>query len=138
MPESTVSVSKWLPDVITAFRAVRGTARFPQIYRWIRQNRPTLPDHWEETIRATVYHHSSDSPAFGKGDPDVFYKKSHGLWALRFPSETLPGKTELDLFTTALLRLEPSVIVSFAGRGDELYEFLKPRIIELKQQYGIT
>jgi hypothetical protein len=68
--------NKWLPDIICAFQAGGGAARLPQIYRWIQLNRRIFPTEWKAAIRATIYHHSSDSPIYTQGNPDIFFKKS--------------------------------------------------------------
>jgi hypothetical protein len=131
------SQGTWLPDVIAAYRAAGGTARFPKIQKWIQRYRPNLPINWEAVIRATVYHHSSDSPAFRVGDPDVFVKKSHGLWGLRHASGTIFGKSDNDLFGQVLLNMSKGEIESYAGRGELFREHVDSRVNELKRKYCI-
>lgn len=129
------SVGNWLPDVVLAFREAGGTARFPQIYRWIQMNRKQLPEAWQETVRATVYHHSSDSPAFTKGNPDVFFKKVHGLWALRHPSETVSGKTNLR--ADVILGMTKEQLESFVGKVDEFFAYVNQQVEEKKRKFKI-
>lgn len=131
------SVRNWLPDVILAFREAGGTARFPQIYLWIQMNRKQLPGAWQETIRATVYHHSSDSPAFTKGNPDVFFKKGHGLWALRHPSERVSGKRTPDLRADVMLSMTNEQLESFVGKAHELYAYVNQQVEEKKRKFKI-
>jgi hypothetical protein len=129
------SIGNWLPDVILAFREAGGTAEFRQIYQWIRRNRKQLPEAWQETVRATVYHHSSDSPAFTKGNPDVFFKKGRGLWALRHPSETVSGKR--NLVADAIHGMTKEQIESYVGKEGELLAYLKQQVEEKKRKFKI-
>ena len=139
-PEATNNVianNKWLPDLIRAYRAAGGETRFPQIYRWIESNRPVLPDEWEAAVRACVYAHSSDSPVYRSGNPDVFFKKAHGLWALRFPDETIAGKSDNDLFIQVIASMSKEQLESYSGKGDELLSYVKAQVAELKRKYNI-
>jgi hypothetical protein len=132
------STANWLPDVILAFRDARGTAEFRQVYRWIERNRKVLPEAWKETVRATVYHHSSDSPAFTKGNPDVFFKKGRGLWALRHPAEALSGKKDLNLRTDVILSLTKEQLESLVGKTtDELLAYINQQVEEKKRKFKI-
>jgi hypothetical protein len=131
------SGSKWLPDIICAFRAAGGTARWPRIYNWIRANRQSLPEDWEETVRATVYHHSSDSPGFKKGDLDVFFKKTRGLWALRYPSETFLGKGDQDLRMQVISNMTVEQFRSYTGKGKEFSAYVMQQVDELKRKFKI-
>ena len=131
------STSKWLPDIIRAFRAAGGTARFPRIYNWIRAHRQSLPENWESAVRATVYGHSSDSPVFKKGDIDVFSKKDRGLWALRYPSETFLGKGDQDLFLQVLSSLTVEQFESYLGKGEEFSACVMQQVAELKRKFKI-
>ncbi len=131
------SHKKWLPDVISAYQAAGGTARFPQVYRWIQGNRTNLPSEWEAAVRATVYHYSSNSPVFRKGDPDVFYKQGHGLWGLRRPSEKLIGKAPNDLFVQVLSTMTKEQFEACAVRGEEPYTYIMRRVEEEKKKYKI-
>jgi len=131
------SISRWLPDIIQAFRAAGGTSRFPQIYRWIQSNRRLLPEEWEALIRATVYHHSSDSPVYKQGNPDVFFKKGYGLWALRHPNDTIRGKTERDLSIQVWEGLTKEQLESYSGNGDALIADVKAEVEKLKKKYKI-
>lgn len=136
MIEDTSS-SKWLPEVICAFQAAGGTARFPQIYRWIQLNRKGLPDEWRAAVRATVYHHSADSPVFKKGSPDVFFKKAYGLWALRHPSETVRGKTDKDLVLQIVTSMTKEELESSSGRGDAFLAHITQQVEELKSKFKL-
>lgn len=135
---NVVANHKWLPDVIRAFRAAGGEARFPQIYRWIENNRPMLPDEWEAAIRACVYAHTLDSPVYRLGNPDVFFKKAHGLWALRFPDETIEGKSENDMLIQVFTSMSKEQLESFSGKGDELLSYVKGQVAELKRKFNIS
>lgn len=130
------SVGYWLPDVILAFREAGGTARFPQVYRWIERIRKKLPGEWQATIRATVYHHSSDSPAFTKGNPDVFFKKGHGLWALRYPSETISGKRDFT-WLDVVHGISKEQMESYSGKADEFMAYVKQQVEEKKRRFKI-
>ena len=131
------SIGSWLPDVILAFREADGTAELRQIYRWIQRNRKRLPENWEATVRATVYHHSSDSPAFTKGNPDVFFKKARGLWALRHPSETVSGKTQRDLEADVIHGMTNEQLESYVGKEVELVRYVKQQVEEKKRKFKI-
>lgn len=131
------SNSKWLPDIISAFQSAGGTARFPQVYRWIQTNRNMLPGEWEAAVRATVYYHTSDSPVFKKGNPDVFFKKAHGLWSLRHPSETVLGKTDNDLLLQVLMSMSKEQVKSYSGKGDALLAYIKQQVEEKKRKFKI-
>lgn len=129
--------NKWLPDIICAFQAVEGVAQFPQIYRWIQLNRRDLPTEWKAVVRATIYHHSSDSPAYTKGNPDIFFKKSYGLWALRYPSENVIGKTDGDLFMQVVVSMSKEQLESYSGKGDALIAYVNEEMAKLKKKYKV-
>lgn len=129
------SVGNWLPDVILAFRDAGGAAQLREIYRWIQRNRKRLPQAWKETVRATVYYHSSDSPVYKRGNPDVFFKKDRGLWALRHSSETVSGKR--NLWTDVIHGMTKEQIESYAGRGDEFLAYVKQQAEDKKRRFKI-
>lgn len=131
------SIGNWLPDVILAFREAGGAAELRLIYRWIQRNRKRLPENWEATVRATVYHHSSDSPAFTKGNPDVFFKKAHGLWALRYPSETVSGKKQRNLEADVIHGMTNEELESYVGKEVELVRYVRQQVEEKKWKFKI-
>lgn len=132
-----VSSNKWLPDIICAFQAAGGSARLPQIYRWIQLNRRPLPTEWQAAIRADIYHHSSDAKAYVQGNPDIFFKQSYGLWALRYPSEKVIGKTDNDLFYQVLYSMNREQLESYSGKGDALIAYVNGEVDTLKKKYKI-
>jgi hypothetical protein len=129
--------NKWLPDIICAFQAIGGESRLPQIYHRIQLNRRILPTEWKAVIRATIYHHSSDSPAYTPGNPDIFSKKSYGLWALRYSSDKVIGKTDNDLFMQVVLNISAEQFKSYSGKGDALIAYVKGEVDKLKKKYKI-
>jgi hypothetical protein len=132
------AINKWLPDIICAFQAIGGAARLPQIYRWIQLNRRILPAEWKAVIRATIYHQSSDSPIYPQGNPDIFFKISYGLWALRYPSDKVIGKTNNDLFMQVLASMSVEQFESYSGKGDALIAYVKEEVDKLKKKYKVT
>ena len=131
------SIGYWLPDLILAFREAGGTARFPQIYRWIQMNRKQLPEEWQATVRATAYYHSSDSPVYKVGYPDVFFKKGHGLWALRHPSETITGKRDWDNWLDVIDGMSKEQIESYSGKQAEFAAYVNQQVEEKKRKFKI-
>lgn len=75
----------WLLDVYLAMRHYGGSADLAELYRWVEHHRSNLPPAYEETVRSTLYRHSSDSSAYVQGNPDVFHTLSRGSgkWSLR-------------------------------------------------------
>jgi hypothetical protein len=131
------SIGNWLPDVILAFREARGTAELRHIYRWIQRNRQRRPENWEATVRATIYHHSSDSPAFKKGNPDVFFKKGRGLWALRHSSETVSGKKQRNLEADVIHGMTNEQLESYVAKEVDLVRYVKQQVEEKKRKFKI-
>ena len=134
MVSNTPPVGNWLLCVILALRNAGGTAGFQRIYRWIEMNRRALPDTWEETVRATVNYHSSDSPAFKKGSPDVFVKKGRGLWALRNPSGTVFGKNYQRLRLQAIQSMTDDELESLSGKSPDVFHAYVDQQIEEKKR----
>jgi hypothetical protein len=129
--------SRWLPDVIRALQAAGGSAGLPRIYRWIKSNRQNLPDEWEAAIRATIYYHSSDAKAYKPGNPDVFCRRSHGVWGLRY-SEIVLGKTDKDLFGQAVASMSKEDWESFSGKRDAWWKHVSDLVAQLKVKYRIS
>lgn len=85
MTRDTPENKQWLHDVISALRAYDGNkATLHEVYRWIENNRTSLPPKWKESVRATIYQHSKDSPAYRRENFNFFYSAGRrGLWGLR-------------------------------------------------------
>lgn len=78
---STINPS-WVSEIISAFRALGGAARYDDLYEYIqRTTARTLTAAWKATVRRTIEDHSSDSANF-RAD-DLFRHLDHGFWALR-------------------------------------------------------
>jgi hypothetical protein len=131
------SSKKWLPDIIRAFQEAGGSSGLPKIYRWIQMQRISLPREWQSVIRATIYSHSSDSPVYKTGDPDIFRRRSYGLWALRHPSETVIGKSDNDFMLQAIADLTTEQFHSYAGNGDALIAFIKEQAQQKKRMFKV-
>jgi hypothetical protein len=100
MPDKT-----WLNDVQHAIEALGGEASVKAICRVIQKQRTDLGPNWQAVIRATIYHNSSDSPAYDRSNPDVFKKISHGVWALRHPGSVIDGRSQLAISMATLNEL---------------------------------
>ena len=133
-----LETKKWLPEVILALKTGGGTGTLPQIYRRIQGNRRNLPGAWQETIRETIYRHSSDSRAYKTGNPDVFCNKGRGIWALRYPSDVVFGKTDYDLSVQVLAGMTVEELKSFSSTGEEFWKHVNDRVAQLKQKYRIS
>jgi hypothetical protein len=97
MPDET-----WLKDVQHALSTLRGEATPKQICHEIENHRTHLGPNWREVVRATIYHNSSDSPAYEPENPDVFRKVTRGVWALRQPGSVISGRSK-DAINMAIL-----------------------------------
>lgn len=129
----------WLTDVVLAFRTLEpdGTVWLQNVYDWIRRNRSSLPPNFAAAIRATIYHHSSDSKAYISGNPDAFRKVAHGGWRLRFSGEEAPSKSA-DLRIFVLSKMTIAELESFVGRGDAIHVELDRRAEEVRKRFGIS
>jgi len=137
---NSIPTGDWLLSVTLALRNLGGTARLQQIYRWIEMNRRPLPEAWKETVRATIYHHSSDSVAFKKGNPDVFVNKNKepGLWALRNPSERVSGKTYQRLRIQVFQNMTNDELESLSGKSlGEIHAYIDQQIEGKKRKVSI-
>jgi len=58
----------WLEEIIKAFENLEGKARYPILYKYIKQNtsRKKLPKNWKSTVRQTIQDHSKDSSFISK------------------------------------------------------------------------
>jgi len=130
--------NKWLPDVIRAIQDAGGSASLYQVYSWIGRNRQGLPGEWKAAIRATIYLHSSHAKGYKQGNPDVFCNKGRGVWALRYSSEVVLGKTDNDLFIQAIASFSKEELESFSGKGDAFEHHVKDRAAQLKLKYKIS
>jgi hypothetical protein len=70
------------------------------------------------------------------GDPDVFYKKCHGLWALRFPDVIIDGKTE-DFIGHVFSKLSDEQHEKYNGNREALFGYVREQITEYKRRYGM-
>ena len=82
--------STLLNEIIEALRELGGKASLKEIYKQIeeRDNIPSIHEvrTWKESIRATIYTHSTDSLSYREGYQDVFESiggKRSGQWKLR-------------------------------------------------------
>ena len=133
-----LETKKWLPEVILALKTGGGTGTLSQIYRRIQGKRRNLPDEWKAVIRAIIYAHSSDAKAYKQGNPDVFCNKDRGVWALRYPSEVVFGKTDYDLSVQVLASMTVEELKSFSSTGDAFWRHVNDRVAQLKQKYRIS
>jgi hypothetical protein len=129
MVSNGISTGDWLLSVTLALKNAGGTARLQQIYRWIEMNRRPLPEHWEETVRATIYYHSSDSGTVKKRSPAVFVNKGPGRWALRNPSERVSGKAYERLRIQVFLSMTNHELESLSGKSlGEIHAYIDQQI----------
>lgn len=70
---------------------------------------------WKDAVRATIYHHSSDSKAYTEGLPDFFVKAGQGIWGLRHPKEEAYNWTPSGLQAKALNEITIDEFRSVAG-----------------------
>ena len=132
------SNNNWLPDIIAAIRSTGGQATLLQIYRWIERNRSNLPTEYQSVVRATIYAHSTDARAYVQGNPDVFYNVERGVWGLRHPKETIPGRSESALLAFVLSQMSREELGSFSGRGQEFRAEINRRIEDARRKYHMT
>ena len=130
----------WLGEVILAVRKLGDEASLQQIYKYIQSRRRTLPPEWQAAIRATIYHHSSDSPARQPHSPDVFYKAGRGIWGLRHPDDKLYSSREDHIETIAILAITPSELEdALKSNGDKGFEeLLKTKVQAIKDRYRMS
>jgi len=134
---SDSSNENWLPDIITAVRSLGGRARLKDIYRWVERNRSNLPSEYQAVVRATIYAHSSDAKGYVSGNPDVFDNIARGEWGLRFPDETMIGRSELNLLSFVLNQFTQEDLERFAGQGEALKAELHRRMDKARSKYQI-
>lgn len=137
MPEEHPQM--WLSDIVAAFRALEeepGEIVWLQnVYDWIRQHRKQRPKNFADVIRATIYHHSSDSEAYVPGNPNVFRRIAHGGWALRHPKEATPSRST-DLWSFLISRMTVEEISALAG--PLFAQELDRRAEEIRQRFDMT
>ena len=124
--------------MVTAVRALGGRAKLREIYRWIEHHRSKLPDEYQAVVRATIYAHSTDARAYIQGNINVFYKVARGEWGLRFPNETIPGRSYEALQKFVLSRMTREELESYAGRGQEFMAELDRRVEQARQKYHMA
>jgi hypothetical protein len=80
---------RWVDDVVTALKGLRGGAHYAEIYRKVREVRTSagrsVPRSFEEVVRKEIETHSSDSSAY-QGREDYFRAPrglGEGYWELR-------------------------------------------------------
>ena len=129
---------EWLADIQAAIKAHDGEASLPHIYDWIEKHRGDLPVSWKEAVRATIYHQSSDSTAFVEGNPDVFRRTGRGVWGLRHPQETIPGRSPDRLFDQVISEITMDELASAAGDKNKLRRMLDEKIARRKRQFGMS
>jgi len=66
----------------------------------------------------------------------VFYKKCHGLWALRFPDVIIDGKTE-DFIGHVFSKLSDEQHEKYNGNREALFGYVREQITEYKRRYGM-
>ena len=128
----------WLPDIISAIRDLGGKARLAHIYREISKKRDDLPKEWEAAVRGTIYQHSSDAKGYMDGNPDVFYKAGHGVWGLRHPQNTIPGRSENALFVQALAETSQDEFKLCVGDAQKMEQIMAEKIAKIKSRFKIT
>ena len=75
-------VNSWKNEILVAFRALGGAARYSDLYEYIEQTTVrNLTTQWKATVRRTIEDHSSDSKNFRASD--LFRDVDHGFWSLR-------------------------------------------------------
>jgi hypothetical protein len=77
----------WLEVVIEALKALGGKGYLKDIYKKVdeighKKSSINQCNTWRNTIRQTIYDHSSDSDSFRQED-DLFHHLGHGFWELR-------------------------------------------------------
>lgn len=80
----------WLEMVITAMVEEGGDAAYSDLYNKIEELYPektSAVKDYKAQVRGTIENFSSDSKAYRKNKPDLFYKKEKGHWGLRCSEE---------------------------------------------------
>jgi hypothetical protein len=81
--EEVQSFSRWVDEIVSAFKALGGKAKYSELYEYIENTTSRdLPDTWDATVRYTIQLHSSDSDTY-KGGRDLFRRLGRGYWALK-------------------------------------------------------
>ena len=128
----------WPGDIIHAMHALGGKGRLNQIYHQIEATRSDLPEKWEETVRATIYQHSSDSAAYVQDNPDLFYNVSRGVWGLRDPRDIALLRLPEELRRRARTEITVEEFGPCAGDKDKLDRLVKQKEADLRQRFGIS
>lgn len=78
---------KWVDDIVTALADLRGMASLTDIYKKVKQVRPSPhPESLEAIVRGTIEDHSSDSAKYNHKREDLFFSVEglgSGVWGLR-------------------------------------------------------
>jgi len=98
----------WLEAIKEALEALEGKGRLEDIYRKVQaigHKKPRIDecDTWQNTIRQTIYDHSSESDSFRAG-ADIFCHLGHGVWGLCDKSSTTQTNKH---FETELVDSQP-------------------------------
>lgn len=122
-------VNSWLDDITSSLRHLGGTAKYSDLYAEIEMRREAqLPTAWQEIVRRTIQHHSSDSRAFireGRGEGrDIFFAVEgigRGTWGLREMVHHTQRSSEIppDTDTTEILAPPSDDTAGLAATGNE-------------------
>lgn len=97
----------WIDEIIEAFNALGGEAKYSQLYHYIENNtHRELTDEWKASVRNRIESHSSDSDNYKYSNPNYFYKIGRGHWGLRseyiykpkhntYSHKTIPTREEI-------------------------------------------
>ena len=108
----TGKLTSWVSEIVSAFRALGGAARYDDLYEYIeRTTDRNLTTEWKATVRRTIEDHSSDSKNFRA--EDLFRHIDHGFWCLREAGD-------VSALVNRRLSLRPKAVV------DEVLEGARP------------
>ena len=86
----------WLEVIIEALKALGGYAHRSDIFLVIEdQGKKNLTEFWKKSVQSVIQTHSTDSDAYDRSNPDIFYtyQKGSGCWGLR---DFIPTDKEID------------------------------------------